>query len=127
MKNIVPCAALFILLMLSVSNSPAVSQTPEETRVSGTLHLGSMYQSGHPSNGTGYWLRLDKPMVFDQGTKSERIVKDVTLTVPTDLQDKARELEGQDVVVVGPMACTMHFTPWTATCNIAVKQIEAAE
>ena len=126
MKKIVLCAALFIFLALSVSNLHAGSQAPAETRVTGTLHLGSINQAGPQARGTGYWLRLDKPIIFDQGTRSERIVKDVTLTVPADLQDKARELEGQDVVVAGSMACTMHFTPWTATCNITVKQIDKA-
>ena len=126
MKNIMLRAALFILLALSVSTLPAVSQTPAETRVTGTLHLGPINQSGPRPSGTGYWLRLDKPIVFDQGTRSERRVKDVTLTVPAVLQDKARELEGQHVIVTGPMECTMHFTPWTATCNITVKQIDKA-
>jgi hypothetical protein len=127
MKNIVLCAALFILLALSVSTLPAVSQTPAETRVTGTLHLGSINQAGPRPSGTGYWLRLDKPIVFAQGTRSERVVKDVTLTVPAGLQDKARELESQHVVVAGPMDCTMHFTPWTATCDLRVKQIDRAE
>jgi hypothetical protein len=127
MKKIVLCTVALTFLALSVPPLSVVSQTPEETRVTGTLHRGSPPQSGPQPNETGYWLKLDKPIIFAEGTRSERVVKDITLTVPADLQDKARELESRHVIVTGPMECTMHYTPWTATCNITVKQIDTAK
>jgi len=122
MKKIILIAMVFAVLALTVPCSPAVSQAQEETRITGVLHLDSMSKSGQV-----YWVTLDKPIIFAPGSKSERVVRDVKLVMPADLQEKAKKLDGKHVVAVGPMECTMSYTPWTASCEMLVKQIDLAK
>lgn len=136
MKKIVLFAALFSFLALSLPNLLAVSKTPDEARVTGTLHLGSIpftlqapgsiHQSGPQPNETGYWLRLDEPIYVLKGTKSEASTDVVVLRVPVNLQEKTMKLEGEHVVAVGTMECTGNWYEG-AYCNMLVKQIDRAE
>lgn len=137
MKKIRLFAVLFTFLALSLLNLPAVSKTPDETRVTGTLHLGaipflppqppgSIDQSGPQPNETGYWLRLDKPIYVLEGTKSEASTNIVVLRVPADLREKAMKLDDRHVVAVGLMNCTGNWSVG-AHCNMLVKQIDMAE
>lgn len=132
MKKIGLFAVLFMFLALSLSNLPAVSKTTDETRVTGILNRIEPRYTGNSEDSfilgeKGYWLTLDKPIVFNEGSKSERVVKGVKLTVPADLQEKVQELDGQHVAVVGILECVMHYSPWGASCNMLVKQIDLAE
>lgn len=87
----------------------------KETRLTGTLgEKGSL-------------LALDSPLYFARGSKSERVVAEVRLIVPEDVRDKVMKLEHKHVEVAGPMNCTMEYSPWTATCELTVRQIEPAE
>ena len=124
MKKIVLYAALFIFLALSVSNLPAVSRTPTETRVTGILHLGSIPVI--QANETGYWLRSDQPIYVLKGSKSEASTDIVVLRVPTDLREKTMGLKGRRVVVAGTMDCTGNWRVG-AHCDMLVKQIGRAD
>jgi len=124
MKKIVLCAALFMFLALSVSNLSAISQTPAETRVTGTLHLGSMPVI--QPNETGYWLRLDEPLYVLKGSKSEASTDVVVLRVPADLLEKTMGLKGRRVVVAGTMECTGNWRVG-AHCDMLAKQIDLAD
>ena len=86
----------------------------KETRLTGTV------------GGNGSLLALDSPIYFAQGSKSERVVTNVRLNVPDDVRDKVRKLEHKHVDVAGLMECTMEYSPWTATCELTIRQIEPA-
>lgn len=132
MKKIILLTIVFAFLLLSLPNLPAVSQTPEETRVTGTLHLGSIpstpqppgsiHQSGPLPNETGYWLRLDELIYVLKGSKSEASTYVVVLRIPVNLQEKTMKLNGRRVVVVGTMECTGNWRVG-AQCNMLVKEI----
>jgi hypothetical protein len=124
MKKIVLCAVLFTFLALSVPDSPAISRTPVETRVTGILHLGSIPVI--QANETGYWLRLDEPTYVLKGSKSEASTDIVVLRVPAELREKTRKLDGRHVVVVGLMDCTGNWRAG-AHCDMLVKQIDRAD
>lgn len=121
MKKMGLFAVLFTFLALSLYNLPAVSNTPKETRVTGTLHVGSIPVI--QPNETGYWLKSDELIYVHKGSKSEASTDVVKLRVPADLQEKARKLDGQHVVVVGLMNCTGNWAVG-AHCDMLVKQIE---
>lgn len=70
-----------------------------------------------------YWLELDKQIVFAPGSKSERIVKNVSLELSTKLLDKTKNLVDRHVEVGGVRECIFLYSPWTATCKIIVEQI----
>lgn len=137
MKKIGLFAVLFTFLALSLSNLPAVSNTPKETRVTGTLHFGKSDTFGIESNETGnsivsypkgYWLKSDQPLYVHQGSKSEASTNVVKLHVPVNLQEKAKKLYGKHVVVVGSMDCTSSgWGPGHASCDMLVTQIDLAE
>lgn len=74
-----------------------------------------------------YWLKLDEPIVSARGSKSERTVSVVTLIVPAAMREKVSELEGSHVAVSGTMECRLLYTPWTATCDMQVKEITRQE
>jgi hypothetical protein len=119
---------------------PAVSKTSDETletRVTGTLHLGSIPllppqppgsidQSGPQPNETGYWLKSDTLLYVLKGSKSEASTNVVVLRVPAELIEKTRKLAGRHVVAVGLMNCTGNWAVG-AHCNMLVKQIENVE
>jgi hypothetical protein len=123
-KMILLALALAVLLLSLPYNLPAKSQTPAETRVTGTLHLGSMPVI--QPNETGYWLRSDQPIYVLKGSKSEASTDIVVLRVPADLLEKTRKLNGRHVVAVGLMNCTGKW-PAGANCNMLVKQIGIAD
>lgn len=91
-----------------------VDEVAKETRLAGTLNQGASL------------LVLDSPIYFAKGSKSERVVTEVRLSVPEKVRDKVMKLENRHVTVVGPMACTMEFSPWTAICELTVGEIETA-
>lgn len=136
MKKIMLFPALFTFLALSSLNLPAVSKMPDEARVTGTLHLGSIPtrpqppgsvdESGPEPNETGYWLRLDKPIYVLEGTKSEASTNIVVLRVPPGLREKAIKFNERHVVAVGLMNCTGNWSVG-ASCNMLVKQMDMAE
>jgi hypothetical protein len=92
-----------------------VDTVAKETRLTGTLG----------ENGAS--LALDSPIYFAKGSKSERVVTNVRLNVPDEVRDKVRKLQHKHVEVAGPMECTMEYSPWTAICELTVRQIEPAE
>lgn len=74
-----------------------------------------------------YWLKLDEPIVSARGSRSERTVEIVTLLVPAHMREKVSGLEGRHVAVSGTMECRLLYTPWTATCDMQVKEITRQE
>ncbi len=109
-----------------------IAKASDESSLTGTLSSIKPGYTGSQEDSfilgeKGYWLTLDSPIIFNEGSKSERVVKGVRLTVPADLEEKASELEDQHVVVTGQMNCTMHYSPWTASCEMLVTQIDLAE
>lgn len=120
-------AMLFLLCSFSYA-----AKNGEEVTVTGILNRIEPRYTGNSEDSfilgeKGYLLTLDNPIVFNEGSKSERVVKGVKLTVPADLQEKVQELDGQHVAVVGILECVMHYSPWGASCNMVVKQIDLAE
>lgn len=140
MKKIMLFAVLFTFLALSLLSLPAVSKTPDETRetrVTGTLHFGSIPlhppqpydsidQPDPQPKKNGYWLRSDKAIYVLEGTKSEASTDVVELRVPAELIEKNSKLAGRHVVVVGLMNCTGDWAVG-AHCNMIVKQIDMAK
>ncbi len=72
----------------------------------------------------GTWLALDTPIHFAKGSRSERVVERVRLSVPPELRERVAAMDGRHAVLEGTMECTMLFTPWSATCELRVKQAE---
>lgn len=136
MKKIVLFTVLCTFLVLNLSILPAISNTPDETRVTGTLHLGSIpftpqppgsiHQAGPLPNETGYWLRLDEPIYVLKGSKSEASTDVVVLRMPVNLQKKTMKLDGKHVAAMGTMKCTGNWHEG-AYCNMLVKQIDMAK
>jgi hypothetical protein len=75
-------------------------------------------------DGNDYRMKLDEPIVFAKGSKSERSTDIVTLILPLKFKKKATELEGKHVSAIGSLDCTMHYSPWTATCNMVVEKMD---
>jgi hypothetical protein len=75
----------------------------------------------------GNWLGLDKPIYFAKGSKSERSVNKVRVNTPPDLKETVLKLEHRHVAVSGIMECAMHYSPWTASCEMTVKEIKLIE
>ncbi len=47
--------------------------------------------------------------------------------MPADLQEKILKFEHQHVVLFGQMECTMYYSPWTASCEMTIGQMEMAK
>jgi len=129
---------LFFVFAVSVSPVFSLSSKPaDETTFTGNLFYGAMpslkqpdASTGKPDNQlakTGYWLRLDKPLVFSPGSKSQRVVNHLEIVFSTATQENARQFVHHHVKVNGQMDCEMHYTPWTATCTLKVTQITLSE
>lgn len=123
---------LVLAMVFFVCSFSYAAKNGEEVTITGTLNRIKPGYTGNPEDSfilgeTGYLLKLDKPIIFNEGSKSERVVKVVRLTVPADLQEKVQELDGQHVAVVGILECTMHYSPWGASCDMVIKQVNLAE
>jgi hypothetical protein len=75
-------------------------------------------------DGNDYRVKLDEPIVFSKGSKSERSTGIVTLILPVRFMEKASKLEGKHVSTTGSFDCTMSYSPWTVTCNMAVDKLD---
>ncbi|HPD55635.1 MAG TPA: hypothetical protein P5294_00595 [Smithellaceae bacterium] len=124
----------FFVFVVCVSPVFSFSSKPAaETTFTGNLFYGaipSVKQSGASVSKpdkelakTEYWLKLDKPLVFAPGSKSQRVVNHLEIIFSSDLQENARQFVNHHVKVNGQMDCEMHYTPWTATCTLKVTQI----
>ncbi len=123
MKKILSAMVFAFLTVGLINNLPAAPfGTQTETQVTGTLDRVKTADNG--SGATEYRLKLDKPIIFSKGTKSQRTASDMKLDVPDGLKQKVLQLEGKHVAVQGTMTCEMLFSPWTASCDLLVKQIE---
>ena len=89
----------------------------QEIRVSGTLHLGKI---------DPYWLEADQPLYVLKGSKSEAQTTVVKLSIPAELLEKVKQLDGRHVVAVGLMDCTGNWAVG-ALCNMLIKQIDIAD
>ncbi|ABK99873.1 hypothetical protein [Pelobacter propionicus] len=72
----------------------------------------------------GTWLVLDEPIHFAKGSRSERVVERIRLSVPPELRERVAAMDGRHAVLEGTMECAMLFTPWSATCVLRVKRAE---
>jgi hypothetical protein len=137
MKRICVFAFFFVL---AVYVSPIFSfsaKQAEKTTFSGILFYGIMPCVGQPDVPASkpvnqppqarYWLKLDKPLVFSPGSKSQRVVNNLEVIFLPDMQEKAGKFVGRRVEVRGSMDCEMHYTPWTATCTLHSAQITLSE
>lgn len=117
----------FAVLMFGFVHNPAAApfESQTETQVTGTLDHVVTVIAGNSE--TEYRLKLDKSIIFSKGSKSERTVSAMKLDVPDGLQQKVLKLEGKHVAVQGTMTCEMLFSPWTAECDLLVRQIEPAD
>ena len=122
---------LWLLISGSAYQVVAIETFPEtqsEINVTGRLyclkpvHAGNR-QEHNISGAIKYRLKLDKAIVFSEGSRSERRVGELKLIVPESLQEKVLKLEGSRVMVAGTMHCIMYFSPWTAECDVSVKNI----
>lgn len=102
-------------------NTFAEFDAAQETTITGTLARAEI------AGETTYWLKLDEPIVSARGSKSERTVSVVTLMVPADMREKLSGLEDRHVAVSGTMECKLLYTPWSATCDMQVKEIARQE
>lgn len=129
---------LFFVFVVCVSPVFSFSSKPaNETTFTGNLFYGiipSVVQPGaaasKPDNKItkiGFWLKLDKPLVFAPGSKSQRVVNHLEIDFSTATQESARQFVNHHVKVNGQMDCEMHYTPWTATCKLKVTQINLSE
>ena len=118
---------VFILVLSAVSmvllplNTFAIFDAVQETTIAGTL------ESAEVAGEKTYRLKLDEPIVSARGSKSERTVSIVTLIVPAAMQEKAAKHEDKHVAVSGTMECRTLYSPWTATCDMQVKEIARQE
>ncbi len=136
MKKIVVFTVLFIFFALNLLILPAISGTPDETHVTGTIHVGSIpstpqppgsiHQIGPLPNETGYWLRLDNPVYVLKGSKSEASTDIVVLRILENLQKKTVKFNGKRVAVLGTINCTGNWREG-AYCYMSVKQIDMTE
>jgi hypothetical protein len=136
MKKIVVFTILLMFSVLNLLILPAISGTPDETHVAGTIHVGSIpsapqppgstQQMGPLPNETGYWLRLDNPVYVLKGSKSEASTDIVVLSMPENLQKKTVKFDGKRVAVTGKINCTGNWREG-AYCHMLVKQIDMTE
>lgn len=118
---------VFTLILSALSmgllplNAFAEFETVQEATISGTLERAEI--AGEKT----YWLKLDEPIVSARGSKSERSVSVVTLLVPAGMQERVAKLEDKHVAVSGTIECRLLYTPWTATCDMRVKEISPQE
>lgn len=137
MKRI--CLFTFFFL-LAVYVSPIFSfsaKQADKTTFSGILLYGAVPSVQQPgastskpdkqSAKTGYWLKLDKPLVFSPGSKSQRVVNNLEVIFLPDMHEKAAKFVERRVEIKGAMNCEMHYTPWTATCTLNALQINLSE
>jgi hypothetical protein len=115
-------------LVYPVGATETLPETQSEIHVTGVLCrlkpvITGSTQGSSTNSSREYQLKLDKPIVFSEGTKSERSVSELKLMVPEALQDKVLKLEGRHVMVQGTMHCIMYFSPWTAVGDVLVKKI----
>jgi hypothetical protein len=110
-----------LLLGLLPLNTFAEFDAVQEATITGTLERAEI------AGENTYWLKMDEPIVSARGSKSERTVSVVTLLVPADMQEKVSRLENMHVAVSGTMECNLLYTPWTATCDMQVKEITRQE
>jgi len=118
---------VFALILSALSlgllplNTFAEFDAVQEVTITGTLERAEI--AGEKT----YWLKLDEPIVSARGSKSERTVSVVTLLMPADMQEKVSRLENMHVAVSGTMEFKLLYTPWTATCDMHVKEITRQE
>ena len=129
MKKIELIIAVTILAVLA---GVGLASSMEEQRLSGNLYLEVVSPTGAAGNSSisreqNYRLSLYNPIFFAKGTRSERVVRDIGLVIPADMREKVLKLEDKHVLVEGPMDCTMHYSPWTASCDMTVRQIDTAK
>jgi hypothetical protein len=123
---------VYVLPAFSFSSKPA-----DETTFTGNLFYGTMPSLKQPDASAskpdkqfakiGYWLKLDKPLVFAPGSKSQRVVNHLEIFFSVAMQENARQFVNHHIEVKGSMDCEMHYTPWTATCTLKVTQITLSE
>ncbi len=129
---------LFFVFVICVSPVFSFSSKPaDETTFTGNLFYGAMPSLKQPDASaakqdnqlakTGYWLKLDKPLVFAPGSKSQRVVNNLEIVFSTATKESARQFVNHHVKVNGQLDCEMHYTPWTATCTLMVTQINISE
>jgi len=129
---------LFFIFVVCVSPVFSFSSKPaDETTFTGNLFYGtipSLKQPGASASNRdkqltkiGYWLKLDKPLIFAPGSKSQRVVNHIEIVFSADMKENARQFINRHVEVNGSMNCEMHYTPWTATCTLNVTQINISE
>jgi hypothetical protein len=129
---------LFFGFVVCVSPVFSFSSKPaDKTTFTGNLFYGVMpslkqpdASAAKPDNQlakTSYWLKLDKPLVFAPGSKSERTVNNLEIVFSTAMQENARQFVNHHVKVNGQIDCEMHYTPWTATCTLNVTKITLSE
>lgn len=124
--------ALYISPVFSFSSKPA-----DETTFTGNLFYGAMPHVKQPGASAsnpdkqlakiGFWLKLDKPLIFAPGSKSQRVVNHLEIVFSADMKENARQFVNRHIEVNGSMNCEMHYTPWTATCTLNVTQITLSE
>jgi len=108
-------------MVLLPLNTFAIFDTAQETTITGTL------ESAEIAGDKACWLKLDEPIVSARGSKSERTVSIVTLLVPADMLEKVSKLGDKHVAVSGTMECRPLYTPWSAECDLQVKEITRQE
>ncbi len=126
--NILFAVIIAVVIQSFPYPSFADSEVRKDTRVTGTIHCMQPVHTDENSASqalpkSGYGLRLDKPIVFAKGSKSERTVSALNLILSAMAKNQASKLEGRHVEISGSMECTMHFSPWVATCDLSVDQI----
>ena len=109
----------------------------DKTTFTGNLFYGAIPHVKQPSASAsnpdkqlakiGFWLKLDKPLVFAPGSKSQRVVNHLEIVFSTDMKESARQFVNHNVKIKGSMDCEMHYTPWTATCTLKVTKITLSE
>jgi hypothetical protein len=110
-----------LTMVLLTLNSFAVFDVVQETTITGTL------ENAEIAGENTYWLKLDEPIVSARGSKSERTVSVVTLLVPADMLEKVSKLGDKHVAISGTMECRPLYTPWSAECDMQVKEITRQE
>ena len=94
----------------------ALAADEQEKQITGVLHLDKLIP---------FRLEADGPLFVNKGSKSEGSTRDVSLTIPDELQSKAKALEGKRVVVVGKLECSGNWR-WV-DCRMQVRAIMPAE
>ena len=129
---------LFFIFVVCVSPVFSFSSKPtDETTFTGNLFYGAIPYVKQPGASAsnpdkqlskiGYWLKLDKPLIFAPGSKSQCVVNHLEIVFSADMKENARQFVNRHIEVNGSMNCEMHYTPWTATCTLNVTQINISE